>query len=109
MPRRILALILASLLVASPIFAEAQLSYEPYGEDEFPIWTMKLRRAESLFFGSMVLTVPIAMLGWTLMDAAGWIPEQSPIASFGWQMLITGGLSAGIATADWIIGEVQEG
>ncbi len=107
MPRRLLAIILIAALTISPLMAEAELSYEPYGEEEFPIWTMKLRRAESIFFGSMVITFPVAMLAWNLMEYVGWVGAESPIEAFGWQLLMAGGLSLTISTADWIIGEVR--
>ena len=106
MYRKITALVLIISLVLSPLAAEAKLSYEPYGEDEFPIWTMKLRRAESLFFGSLVITLPLSVLAWNLMENAGWVSADG-IQEFGWHLLIAGGLSLSISAADWIIGEVS--
>lgn len=106
-PRKVLSIFLCLLMLSSPLFAAAELTYEPYGEDEFPIWTMKLRRAESLFFGSLVLTFPISMAVWGLLEGSGLVSASSPLEAFGWQMLMASGLSLGISTADWIIGEVQ--
>lgn len=105
--KRVLVLFLTFCVLVAPLSAEAELSYKPYGEDEFPIWTMKLRRAESLFFGSMVLTLPLSVLAWNLMESAGWV-QADGIQEFGWQLLIASGLSLGISTADWIIGEVTD-
>lgn len=107
MPRRVLAVILILAMVISPLMAEAELTYKPYGEDEFPIWTMKLRRAESIFFGSMVLTFPVAMLAWSIMESNGIVDADTPLEAFGWQLLMAGGLSFTISAADWIIGEVR--
>ena len=107
MLRKTIALILIFSMLGCTRSAQAELSYEPYGEDEFPIWTMKLRRAESIFFGSLVLTFPLAMLTWNLLDNFGVVSSDSQLEAFGWQLLIAGGLSLGISTADWIIGEVQ--
>ena len=109
MARRLIAVLLILSLVLCPLFCEAQLTYEPYGEEEFPIWTMKLRRAESIFFGSMVLTFPLSMLAWNIMDNAGIVSADSPVEAFGWQLLMAGTISLGISTADWVIGEVQGG
>lgn len=105
--KRLLSLLLILIFLSAPLFAEAELSYEPYGKDEFPIWTMKIRRAESLFFGSMVLTLPISMLAWSLMSNAGWVNGDTNIQNFLCQAGIAAGLSLTIATADFIIGEVQ--
>ena len=105
--KRLLALILIFSLVFSPLFADAELSYEPYGENEFPLWTMKLRRAESLFFGSLVLTLPLASLAWSVLSYFDLVSTDSSLEAFGWQLLIASGLSLGISTADWIIGEVR--
>ncbi len=103
----ILITIIVSLVI-SPVFAEAELSYEPYGEKEFPIWTMKLRRAESIFFGSMVLTLPLTSLVWSLCENGGIIPRMdNPMNRFFAQAGVASLLSVGISTADWIIGEVQ--
>lgn len=105
--KKLLALLLVFIFLASPLFAEAELSYEPYGKEEFPIWTMKMRRAESLFFGSMVLTLPISMLAWSLMANAGWVSGETNFTNFLCQMGIASALSLTIATTDFIIGEVQ--
>lgn len=106
MRTKLVAILLLFVMLCPPVFADAELSYEPYGEEEFPIWTMKLRRAESLFFGSMVITLPVAAIAWGLMESAGWV-QADGIQEFGFQMLMASGLSLGIAGADWIIGEVR--
>ena len=54
-------------LYADPIVYE----YEPYTKEEFPIWTMELRRAESIFFGSLVITFPVTAAIYTLADSQG--------------------------------------
>lgn len=105
--KRLLVLLLIITLLASPLFAEAELSYEPYGEEEFPIWTMKMRRAESLFFGSLVITLPVSMLAWSLMANAGWVNGETNFSNFLCQAGIASALSLTIATTDFIIGEVQ--
>ena len=60
--RRIIALLLAVLIALPPLAADTiDFEYEPYTEEEFPIWSHELRRAESIFFGSLVITFPVAM------------------------------------------------
>ena len=109
MYKRAVALLLLFVLVFSPLFAEAELTYAPYGEKEFPIWTMKLRRAESLFFGSLVITLPLSMLTWSLLKNYGVINTSGmeSVNEFLYQAGIASVLSLGISTADYIIGEVQ--
>ena len=107
--RRAISILLIFLLSFS-LFAEPiEFEYEPYEEDEFPVWLSEIRRAESIFFGSMVLTFPLSMLAWNIMDNAGIVSADSPVEAFGWQLLMAGTLSLGISTADWVIGEVQGG
>lgn len=36
--------------------------YEEYKKEEFPIWSQELRRAETIFFGSFVITLPLSTL-----------------------------------------------
>jgi hypothetical protein len=83
--------------------------YEPYAEDEFPIWSGKLRRAESLFFGSFPITLPVVVLAYNLAVNLGASPvEEDPglktaLVQFG----IAAGVSFSIALTDFIIGEIQ--
>ena len=108
MLKKIISILLIFIIISSPIFAEAELSYKPYGEDEFPIWTMKLRRAESIFFGSLVLTLPITSLVWSICENNGLINRiEKPMDRFLCQLGVASGLSLCISTADWIIGEVS--
>ena len=108
MLKKIISILLIFIIISSPIFAEAELSYKLYGEDEFPIWTMKLRRAESIFFGSLVLTLPITSLVWSICENNGLINRiEKPMDRFLCQLGVASGLSLCISTADWIIGEVS--
>lgn len=106
--KKAIAILLLFTLTLSPLFSAAELSYKPYGEDEFPIWTMKIRRAESIFFGSLVLTLPITSLVWSLCENGGLIqPITKPMDKFLCQLGVASGLSLCISAADWIIGEVS--
>ena len=91
-----------------PLSSASLPSYEPYQEDEFPLWTYKLRRAEILFFGSFVLTMGVASLTYSLAVNAGWAPPaKDDLTALFIQAGIASGLSLGIAVADYIIGEVE--
>lgn len=108
MCKRLVAVLLLISLILTPVFSAAELAYAPYGEKEFPIWTMKLRRAESLFFGSMVITLPVSMALWSLLQNYELVPNTyTAMENFLIEMGIASGLSLGISTADWIIGEVR--
>ena len=91
--------IFLSFLPADPI----QYEYEPYEEEEFPIWSHELRRAESLFFGSLVLTYPLAMGIYSLAGYCGAdIPSGASRALQ--QAGVAAGISLVIAGIDWIMG-----
>ena len=48
--RRVIALVLAVMLLLPPLAADPIVyEYEPYTEEEFPIWSLELRRAESIW------------------------------------------------------------
>ncbi|HKL57613.1 MAG TPA: hypothetical protein VJ854_04375 [Sphaerochaeta sp.] len=89
-----------------PLASASLPAYEPYQEDEFPLWSYKLRRGEIIFFGSFVITMAVASLGYSLVKNAGWIPAKDPLNEILIQGAIAGGLSLGIAVADYILGEV---
>ena len=105
--RRFLALILSILILLSPVMGDRiEYEYEPYEEDEFPIWSMELRRAESIFFGSLVLTFPVAVGIYSLASYLGMPTPGEDYQRVLQQALIAGSLSLVIAGTDWIIGRV---
>ncbi|HKL60642.1 MAG TPA: hypothetical protein VJ863_12155 [Sphaerochaeta sp.] len=104
----VLVMILLFCVSLVPLASASLPSYEPYQEDEFPLWTYKLRRAEILFFGSFVLTMGVASLTYSLAVNAGWAPPaKDDLTALFIQAGIASGLSLGIAVADYIIGEVE--
>ncbi|MDD3903547.1 MAG: hypothetical protein WC136_01970 [Sphaerochaeta sp.] len=109
MHRRIALLVLLFLVFSLlPITGTPLATYEPYEENEFPLWTYKLRRGEILFFGSLVITMAVSSLAYNVAVSSNMISEAStPLNA----LLIQGGiasvLSLGISVADYIIGEVQ--
>lgn len=108
--KKIVSLILILIFFSLPVFsASIELpEYEPYGPTEFPEWSMKLRRGESLFFGSLVITMPVAMLSYNLAASNGLItPSQNDVTNFLYQASFAAALSLGIAVGDYIIGELE--
>lgn len=83
--------------------------YEPYTKDEFPIWSGKLRRAESLFFGSFPLAFPLVVLAYNLAVNLGAPPveDSAGIKTVLVQLGAAAGVSFTIALTDFIIGEVK--
>lgn len=106
--KRVTAVILILLTLFSPLAADPiEYEYEPYEEEEFPIWTHELRRAESIFFGSLVITFPVAMGIYALAENLGMPTPSEDYQKVLQQALIAGGLSLIIAGTDWIIGKVS--
>lgn len=107
--RRILAALLIFLMVIAPLSADKiEYEYEPYEEDEFPIWSHELRRAESIFFGSLVITFPVAMGVYSLASSLGMPTPNDDATKVLHQALIAGGLSLIIAGTDWHIGYLSD-
>ncbi len=108
MKRLIAILMILLLLSPSLLLAEPLKEYVPYEEGEFPLWTYKIRRAEQIFFGSMMITIPVAALIYSLAVNNDWIAQPTTEAQ---QYLvgaaIAAGLSLGVTVADYIIGEVR--
>ena len=102
--KRILLLLLIFLVSLPPLFAE----YEPYRLDAFPQWSIKLRRAETLLFGSLPITVGVTGLAYGTAQLLGadklhTDPLRESLAVIG----IAGALSLAVVIADYIIGEMQ--
>ncbi|AEV28188.1 hypothetical protein SpiGrapes_0330 [Sphaerochaeta pleomorpha str. Grapes] len=108
--KKAFALFFLVIFLASsmPAFSEALPTYVPYEKNEFPLWTYKVRRAESLFFGSMALTLPVAILAYNVAVNYLSVPAaSSQINTFLIQLGVASTLSAGISLADYIIGETR--
>ena len=105
--KRTIALILIICLSASLFATPIKYEYEPYEEEEFPLWSRELRRAESIFFGSFVITLPVTALCYSLAESLGAELTDNEGWLFGQQALIAGGLSLGIALTDFILGRID--
>ena len=107
--RRVIACVLAVLMVIPPLAADPiEYEYEPYEEDEFPIWSYELRRAESIFFGSLVITFPLSMGIYAVGRQLGMPAAKEKYQEVLIEAGIAAGLSLVIALTDWIIGRVAD-
>lgn len=104
--KKVVALILL-LLALSSIFADPiKYEYEPYEREEFPEWAMELRRADIIFFGSLVITLPVSIAAYNIGKSLGMpTPDNQGIAAL-YQFAGAAGLSLVITGIDWIIGKV---
>ncbi len=93
----------SSFVTATPIRYE----YTPYDEAEFPIWSRELRRAETIFFGSYVVTLPLAYGLVGLGENTGLLSFEKPSGKAVSSVLLGTGLSLFISTLDYILGRIQ--
>ncbi len=85
----------------NPAFrSNATTTYEPYGADEFPQWSLDLRRAECIFFGGLPIALPLTYLVSNLAGADLTFLQAVGLAC---------SVSAVIALVDYILGVVNEG
>ncbi|MDC7223205.1 MAG: hypothetical protein PQJ60_05645 [Spirochaetales bacterium] len=81
----------------------------PYEEGEFSEGLLKLRRGEVLFFGALPLIYMFSSLGYdTYYDLVDADPPSDSNTELGQKFTITLSLSALLALADFIVGEVQD-
>lgn len=90
-----MVLICLAVLFCAPAFSAQMKDYEPYREDEFPKWSLDLRRAECIFFGGIPIAYPLTALAFSVAN------RQS---SFIQNLAIACSVSAAIALIDYIIG-----
>lgn len=103
--RRVIACVLLVLLLAQPLLAD----HVPYDPLEFPQWSIKLRRAETLAFGALPITLGVVGLGYAAArsfcsPAFSVDPLEDSLALIG----VASALALAVALADYIIGEMQE-
>ncbi len=106
--RRILALILIACLAFSVSADPISYDYEPYKEDEFPVWLSEIRRAESIFFGSLLITFPLTTAGYAVASSLGAEIESDNFSLFWQQIGIASCASLLIAGVDWLIGYLND-
>lgn len=108
MKRATIVLLIGILCAQIGFSATTPTAYEPYGIEEFPTWSLKLRRGETLFFGSLPITLAFTGLSYSLAQGLGAgsfssDPFKESLSVFG----IAAGLSLIIAITDFILGEIQ--
>lgn len=108
--KAILLLLVMSLSILTPVFSSDLnlVDYEPYSVNEFPDWSVKLRRGESLFFGSLAVTMPLTMLSYSVATNVGVMDSISDdTTEVLCELSVAAGLSLCIAIADYVIGEME--
>ena len=100
----LMIVLVAFNLAADPI----RFEYEPYEKEEFPLWSYEIRRAESVFFGSFVITLPVSMLCYNLAGQFGAPISVNPTTATLTSAGIAAGLSLAIAGIDYLIGALSD-
>lgn len=96
-----LCALLIIMFILSPLYATSdEISYSPYSPDEFAPWMHDLRRAETIFFGSLPVSFAAASLSMLFVE--------EDYRSAGLSLGITLGISAAIAVADYVIGLIAD-
>ncbi|MCH3916346.1 MAG: hypothetical protein LKE40_02480 [Spirochaetia bacterium] len=81
-------------------------TFEPYKAEEFPSWAVKLRRGESLFFGSLAFSMPVVTLGYGVGVSAGLLSyPDDDLQLLKQELVVAATISLFIAVTDYIIGE----
>ena len=105
--KRIIALVLIMVSLSSLFADPIKYEYEPYQKDEFPEWTMELRRAKIIFFGSFVITLPVAMAAYNIGKNLGMKTPDDDMVGTLYQFAGAAGLSLLITGIDWIMGKAK--
>ncbi len=104
----IFLVVISSLSSETLTHSSLKYEYEEYKSEEFPIWSRELRRAETLFFGSYVFSIPIAGLSLTALRSFNAIPAVSSTEKDALLTLsVATGISLFVASLDWVIGKIQ--
>jgi len=112
--RKIAILVILTTLLSNSIYAESPSevdenedvgTYELYRYNEFPDWLHKVRRAESLFIGSLPLSFGALTLAANLftVNSSGSLDNDDYLFRIG----ISAAISLGIVLIDFILGELQ--
>lgn len=107
--RKFVVILLVFLFIMTPLFSESIKlpEYEPYTVNEFPDWSLKLRRGESLFFGSLALTMPVTIIGYNVAVNTGiFSSSNSETTDLLYQFSIAASISLAITLGDYILGEI---
>ncbi|MFA5570982.1 MAG: hypothetical protein ACOX0W_06360 [Sphaerochaetaceae bacterium] len=103
--KKVVAVIVLFACVSTMLFSD----YTPYERTEFPSWSLKLRRFETLTFGALPITLGITTLAYSTALTLGSShfyddPLKDSFAVLG----VAVGSALVVALADYIIGEMQK-
>ena len=98
MKKLIAVIILACFVFFMPLFSLTLDDYEPYRNEEFPKWSLDLRRAECIFFGGIPITFPVTALAFNLANKDATFLETLGVAC---------AVSAVITIVDYILGVIN--
>lgn len=123
MKNRVCAFIVLLLFTVSQLYAEDDTLPAPYKPEEFPQWTLDLRRAEVVTVGSFPLTFMLTALVYDIsyyaIDYGNYSsdPDSYDRATYGTHrtqddikklLLISGGLSLTVGITDFIINKIRQ-
>ncbi|MBN2658705.1 MAG: hypothetical protein JXR86_16740 [Spirochaetales bacterium] len=123
MKKRLVAILIIIAFASSILTGQETEIPAPYKPEEFPRWTLDLRRAEIVTFGSIPLSFMVTALVYDLtylaIDNVNYNddPDLYERASYGSHrtqdditnlLLISGGVSLAIGLADFIINKIKE-
>ncbi len=100
--KKAILVVMICAIVFYPIYSTPQ----EYSIDEFPQWSLHLRRGETLFFGSLPLTFALSSLSYGLVKAAGVSPVST--TDLGETMFLfstAAAISLTIAVVDYYLGK----
>lgn len=115
MKKKLISLILLGSICFSTLFAQEQDELVvPYKRDEFPPWTVDLRRAEIITVGSFPLSFMLTALVYDFVQSASTgFDATIPFGSSRGQddirklLIISGSVSLAIGLTDFIIHQVK--
>ncbi|MBQ2048873.1 MAG: hypothetical protein II493_00510 [Spirochaetales bacterium] len=98
--KKLIAVLLIALTAGlfTPLFSLTLDGYEPYRTEEFPKWSLNLRRAECIFFGGIPIAFPVTVLAYSFTDKQPTFLETLGVAC---------AVSAVIAVVDYVLGVVN--
>lgn len=106
MTRRVLAVsFLLFILNSFSMFGEDLPLYEPYEEQEFPQWLHDLRRAESLFIGSLPIAYGAVTLTCSLFETG---ERTLTTDDYLTRLAYASMLSGALVLADYLVGLYED-
>lgn len=102
--KKVIIVLILTVVCFTSVFSLDLKDAEPYEKIEFPKWALDLRRGETIFFGSLPLTVPVTFLVFSIAENG---VQEDKKWSFWAKMGVACGISAAISVTDYILGKVS--